>query len=195
MKRRTAILGLGGLVASSSALIGSGAFTSVEAERQVDVEVRNDEEAYLALLPTDEDGEEVSDITAGDTDRIPEAPAQDDPFAVVDEETGRLELDVVSLNSNAKTKITNVFKIVNQGSNDVDVFVDASFEADGDGHPDALTFQSGDDVLSEDSPVELESGHDIVVDITFDTRGIDPTDDIADTITVHGEDPNRGDEL
>ena len=71
MKRRTAILGLGGLVASSSALIGSGAFTSVEAERQVDVEVRNDEEAYLALLPTDEDGEEVSDITAGDTDRIP----------------------------------------------------------------------------------------------------------------------------
>jgi len=60
MKRRHAILLLGG--ASSGAMsVGSGAFSSVEAERGVEVNVVDDDGAYLGIkqvnryLPTDSD--------------------------------------------------------------------------------------------------------------------------------------------
>gem|GEM_PF-6920756 len=123
-----------------------------------------------------------------------------DAIAVMDESAGRSAAEVEGIETQGTAYL--VLSAVKRGAmapergrETIDAMVDASFEADGEGHPDALTFRSGDNVPSEDSPAELDTGNDIVVDITFDTRGIDPTDEIVDTITVHGEDPNRGDEL
>jgi hypothetical protein len=65
MKRRNLILLLGG--ASSGAMsIGTGAFSSVEAERGVEVNVAKDENAYLGITQQREivsDGEIVAQIT------------------------------------------------------------------------------------------------------------------------------------
>lgn len=49
MKRRNIIVLLGATAASGSAVVGSGAFSSVEADRDLDVSVVGDEDAYLAL--------------------------------------------------------------------------------------------------------------------------------------------------
>ena len=52
MKRRTFIVGLGATAAGGTAVLGSGAFSSVEAERTVTVETVDDDEGYLQLEPT-----------------------------------------------------------------------------------------------------------------------------------------------
>lgn len=49
MKRRTLLAGLASTSAASSMLVGSGAFTSVSAERRLNVEVADDNLALLAL--------------------------------------------------------------------------------------------------------------------------------------------------
>ena len=56
MKRRKLLLGSSALLASGAFISGSGAFSSVESEREISVAVANDKEAYLGL-ETDEDGE------------------------------------------------------------------------------------------------------------------------------------------
>lgn len=58
MKRRNFLAGLGVLGAGGSAVVGSGAFASVEADRAVTVETASDDGAYLRLTkgdrPTDD---------------------------------------------------------------------------------------------------------------------------------------------
>ena len=53
MNRRNVLIGLGGLVAGGGALIGTGAFDTVEAERTVSVETAGDAAALLAFSPAD----------------------------------------------------------------------------------------------------------------------------------------------
>lgn len=57
MNRRTYLLGVGSLAAGDAATIGLGAFTSVEADCDVTVEVADDANAFLALKPEDKNGE------------------------------------------------------------------------------------------------------------------------------------------
>ena len=58
MKRRQILLGLGATTAGGSALLGSGAFSLVEAHREIAIEIAGDADAYLRLGPcTDENGE------------------------------------------------------------------------------------------------------------------------------------------
>ena len=192
MKRRTAILGLGGFVASSSAVIGSGAFTSVEAERDVDVTVTGDLTSYLALQPVqDEPGEDLDD--RDQESRTPEA--QGDPFSLVSETTGRLELNVTALNAEATTVIPNLFEIRHQGveHRDVTVFIEQSGE-----NTDVLTFftldENGDRVVLDaqaDEGATVSSGERVIVSLEADTKGVSPGEDIIDSIIVKAT--SRGD--
>jgi len=75
MKRRHAILLLGG--ASSGAMsVGSGAFSSVNAERGIDVTVVEDENAYLGL-------QQVKETVPVDNNRVSVESAEYDPNDVV----------------------------------------------------------------------------------------------------------------
>lgn len=58
MKRRTLLAGLASTSAASSMLVGSGAFTSVSADRRVNVEVAADNLALLTLSERGEGAEE-----------------------------------------------------------------------------------------------------------------------------------------
>lgn len=180
MNRRTAILGLGGLVAGGGAAMGTGAFTNVEAERTIDVDVQNDQNSYLTLEPVNTDGEPV------DAGREPRA--QDNPFAEIDAETGRLTLYITALNADAETVIRNVFRIANYGTTEVTV----SIEQNGT-NTDVLSFadQNGNS-LDAGAGVSLEDGGSVVVDVTADTDGVGPEDDIIDSITIVGD--GRGDD-
>ena len=193
MKRRTAILGLGGLVASAGAAMGTSAFTSVEANRVLEVAVENDENAYISLLPATTGGSAVENSSEGG--RTPRA--QNTPFARIDEETGRLELTVNALNTDAVTEIPNLFRIENRGTDEVGVFLNVG---EGRTNPDVIDFfgikdGSRFDLGDSESPVPLNVGDEaIIVGMTFDTHGIGPDDPIADTIVINGVDPNRGED-
>jgi len=102
MNRRKFLIGAGSLAAGSAAAMGTGAFSSVRAERDINVEVADDANAYLALDAS------ISQYAK--------------------ESSGTLELqfdgsnpdqDGDGLNANADTTFANVFKIVNNGTNDI----------------------------------------------------------------------------
>ncbi|MFT4948218.1 MAG: hypothetical protein ACI9CA_000338 [Natronomonas sp.] len=63
LTRRNALIGLGSLVAGSGALVGTGAFSSVEADRTVSINTAGDAGGFLTLTG---DGEYVTDDTTGD---------------------------------------------------------------------------------------------------------------------------------
>ena len=66
MKRRHVLASMGALTASGSALVGAGAFTRVESQREVRIEVEGDEDAYLGLKYGSLDNVECGDtVTFG----------------------------------------------------------------------------------------------------------------------------------
>ena len=122
MKRRQVILSAGATVTGGSALIGSGAFSAVSAERDFTVAVADDGESYLRLAPcTDGEGSEKPN------------------GAYVDNTDGLLSISLSGDNGNdppagsgvnpeALSKFHNVFEICNQGTQSVCV----NFGVDGE---------------------------------------------------------------
>lgn len=186
MKRRTAILGLGGLVAGGSAAMGTSAFTNVEAERQTSVTVRDDSESYLSLTPADDDGEPITQPGVGN--RSPEA--QSEPYAIINEETGRLELNLTALNDNAEFTFENLFVIQNLGSQDVEVTIEQVGPEAG-----ALTFftevDGDEEIIGSDEGVELQDGGSATIGIEATTFDADPDEPVIDEIVVEAD--ARGD--
>lgn len=64
MKRRSVLASMGAFTASGSLVMGSGAFTSAEVERDVNVDVVGDENAFLGLVYDDIEAEEPPDSVA-----------------------------------------------------------------------------------------------------------------------------------
>jgi hypothetical protein len=57
MQRRKFLVGAAGTAIGSSALVGSGAFTSVEADRSISIQTAGDANAFLGFTKaTDSDG-------------------------------------------------------------------------------------------------------------------------------------------
>ena len=108
--RRSVLIGLGGLVAGGGAILGTGAFDTVEAQRTVSVETAGDAEALLGLTPADRGGEDADDN------------------AYVEQEDGTISInldgnddqDADGLNQNARTTFRNLVQVTNQGTQTVD---------------------------------------------------------------------------
>jgi len=104
MKRRTLILLLGG--ASSGAMsVGTGAFSSVEAERGVEVNVVDDDEAYLGLTTDPENGTflQIKNQFAGNLSLSVgvEVEEPSDEFeAEISEEGGKIQVKIESKGEN-----------------------------------------------------------------------------------------------
>ena len=119
--RRNVLIGLGGLVAGGGALIGTGAFDTVEAERDVTVETAGDADAFLGLTQAD-----------GASDDLVDEP-DDDTIAIDLSGDGT---DGDGLNLNARTRFNNLVTITNQGTQDVDSIQLGFSEIPGDGDID-----------------------------------------------------------
>jgi len=96
--RRKFIAGLGALATGSAAAMGTGAFSTVNAERAVSLQVTGDANAYLGL----------------------EASSQYSTF----DNQNRLQISLDQLNKNARTEITDIFTIRNNGNQDAAIFID-----------------------------------------------------------------------
>lgn len=106
--RRKFLAGLGALASGSAAAMGTGAFTSVEAERGMNVAVADDANAYLALSKTDNPNSQDYVTTSN----------------------GQIKLNLdgsdnggSGFNKNAETRIDDIIRVSNQGTQTVNVWV------------------------------------------------------------------------
>jgi len=158
MQRRKFVIGMGALASGAAAAVGTGAFSSVEANRDVSVELAGDADAYLAL--TAERDDIISDV--GDDETL-------------DIDLGSQETDEggTGFNDDAVTEIDGVFKIENQGTQDgVDLSLDEADVQDG------VTFE-----LQEET---IDAGDSTLVDVTVDTLDEDPEEEDG-TLVISAE--------
>jgi hypothetical protein len=193
MQRRKFVVGLGALASGGAAAMGTGAFTSVEADRSVDVNVSDDAGAYLRLEGT---GGPNSEYVTGDgngnqleidlTDSNDNFPNSTDPNGV---------------NPNALTQIDDLFVIQNQGTQEVDVGISKTSNS---GNADLVTFYANDsnsglndryDTTNDNTvalgttDTTLGTGDTVYVSLEVDTSGSTVSDgtQILDSVTVEGD--------
>jgi hypothetical protein len=114
MQRRKFLLGAGSLAAAGAAAMGTGAFTSVEANRGLAVKASNDAGALLGLKKIEDSAnsdEYVEVMGSGGTG---------DPKTISIDISS--DSDGTGLNDNATTKIKRLFRVTNQGSQNVYVW-------------------------------------------------------------------------
>jgi hypothetical protein len=169
MQRRKYLAALGSAAAGGAAMMGTGAFASVEATRTVTVNVVGDRAAYLGLDETS-------------------------PYARVT--NGQLVLDFSNngsggqgVNIDSVSTFDGVFKMTNNGPNDLDITVDKSglanpsrwqfvpkevYEEYSGNYPEDSFYPSWDDFEGYDSTNAsgggLASGNSTLVGMMIDTR-------------------------
>jgi len=115
MERRKFVIGLGALAAGGTAAVGSGAFSSFEADRSLTVQIADDSEAYVAfstdLGGTPHDNYEYADIN--DNGEIEIEFAENDAHGL-------------GVNPNSTTAFDDVFAVENQGTEDAALWVELS---------------------------------------------------------------------
>lgn len=170
MQRRKFIASIGSVAAGAAAVTGTGAFTSVTANRDVEVSVADDSEAFLRIRKATDDQDNVT----------PNA----EEYVTID--NGQVGLDFTStdsgaggLNKGATTIFDNLLRIENQGTQEVIVAYEgltsngndltnqgfAVFHEDSDlneiGNPTndgLLNLQRGDSANNLDNLPRLEPG-------------------------------------
>ena len=181
MERRKFVIGMGSLAAGSAAAVGTGAFTSVEAERSVSVEVGDDNAAYLGLE------------------------AKRDDIISDDGVDGQLTIDLGSqeteeggegFNKEAITKVEGVFTITNQGTQEVGAgFVDDEEEpvifrnltAEKEVIPGATLKVPEDDREPHDGGEDvavLGPGQSVDIDVEVDTLNETPQDEEDGSVVI-----------
>lgn len=124
MERRRFVLSVGTLAASGSVALGTGAFSSIEAERDVSVTVAEDASAYLGIQPGDGPNGNYVDTNNNDALAINLTGDNDNIGDGLHGGQG--------LNANAVTGIADIFKIRNQGTQDIELKVSPLAFADVD---------------------------------------------------------------
>ena len=135
MKRRT-LLGSAAMTLGGASVIGTGAFTSVRAERSISVDVVSDSKAFISLKPCDDDSKESeSSDQTGDggsgSNSIPQASdfvyqTNDGTIAIdltaVDDEGDKREgVSGEGITTDSLWRFPNAFRITNRGTQDVAV--------------------------------------------------------------------------
>ncbi|MXR50746.1 hypothetical protein GRX03_03885 [Halovenus sp. WSH3] len=161
MNRRQLIIGAGAATVGAVSILGSGAFTSVSAERKISISVADDDRAFLRMEPLVKegiDGEATGRSSTNGRQVEFEIPGDDNGE---NSAAGGVGLDSVY-------EFHDLLEVHNQGTQPVTL----SSTYDGDAFADlALVTDSG--VLREDPPA-LGVGDSIAVGLQIDTHGSDP---------------------
>lgn len=188
MNRRNVLVGLGTIVAGGGAALGTGAFSSVSADRTVSIQVSDDTDALLAI--------EVNENYAGDNDV-----AEIDLTEFTEAE---------GLNINATTTFDGMVAITNQGTNNVGItgLSDSEITISDDGNDVTLDFTvndnhaeidesnfedggpahtniSGEDLSGDDNNLASGAEESVVYDVTITTDGdISDGESVSEDITI-----------
>ncbi|WP_159900925.1 hypothetical protein [Salinirussus salinus] len=145
LTRRNALIGLGSLVAGSGALVGTGAFSSVEADRTVSIGTTGDNSALLGFTTGPNSYNGVSIDGGGST-------------------TPTISINTNSLNDEATTRFNGVLTVTNDGSDAVDFSID--------GTPSGVTFydENDDDLTGTSVTLDASGDPDQDLDLEINTR-------------------------
>ena len=131
--RRLLLLGTAGLIAGSGAIFGTGAFTSVEADRTVTVQTAGDNSAALAL------------------DTIEDSPnsSGDDGYVTLPD-NGTLSIDIPNVNLEAVTHINRLFEVTNNGTQEVVFYIEEVInQNEGNDNGNAIDFNAKTDQFED----------------------------------------------
>lgn len=192
MKRRKFIWGTGAAATSGASLLGSGAFSSVEAERRVKVEVADDNEAFLALKQLGDGkysigGRSIEDGTPevvqfsfpGVGERL------NDPELGLGKES-IYEFDRDSGESQNTSPIEGLLRITNQGTQTVEVH--SEHETDSDLGIELYDVTDSDSTALRDEPAVLNVGEKVDVGFRIRTFGVE-LDTYDETLTIVADNP------
>lgn len=185
MKRRTFVLALGTTATGAGSLIGSGAFSSAEAERTVSVETADDDDAYLALTTvenaTDDrsyrDDGQLRFSFPGLRERL------DGPADTNSEDPEGLGEDTV-YRFGSETDGDPLFRAENQGTEPVEIY---SIQEDTTDIAHVQIFKiNSKDLLTEGNRSDpITPGEGLNLGIQIDTSGVEVRDDAYSiTLTV-----------
>lgn len=177
MRRRRFLAGAGSLIGAASVALGTGAFTSVEAERSVSIAVAKDYRAFLRMDPIGDegiDGENTGRSFVNGSEIAFEIPG--------DEDGENPDGDGVGLDS--IYEFHDLVAVSNQGTQPVQLY--SSY--DGDNLAD-LALVNEDGVLKDDPPT-LDVGDSIDVGLHVDTH--DSTiGEFDETLTIIADQPDE----
>lgn len=182
MNRRQLLTGLGAAAAGGGTALGTGAFTSVEASRSVDVSVANENEAYLALSPT---GSENATFVTQDSS------ANNELAIDINDATGTQGGDGVGLDS--VYEFDSLFQVENQGTQEIEVTINTLSDSDFNPSASGLTveFYDGTDAStsldsSGGSAVTIGTGTSVDIGMKIETE--EPSiDDFNADATVNAD--------
>ncbi len=169
MKRRTLLVGLGA-AAGTGAVLGSGAFSTASAERQVTINVADDANSFLSLVPGEENGSFADD--SGDALAID----------ISDGDTG--------VGVDTTYTFDGIVQIGNNGQDAKFVWTSIGSAAFGDDQLYLYT-EDAETPLSDANAVELGVGESVSAGLYIDTTGLE-ADEYAPTLTIEAadEDPD-----
>ena len=169
MERRKFMIGAGSTAIGASAIVGSGAFSSVNAERSARVETTEDSDANLAFKANEEyEGDQEDYVT--------------------ETEDGTVEFTFENINRNAVTVYDDLFVVKNNGTQSVRLRVENDPGEPGkdpiwgsgvgsDGpmdikHPEGGSMVGGNfQQTRANGSIELDPGEKLVLTVELDTRG------------------------
>lgn len=120
MNRRQLLVGLGGLVGGGGMAAGTGAFTSVDADRQASVQVSDDVNGFLQIFPSNEGSLDQPNGTFALSTGTPGNQLSIDINDAAGTATGGVGVGVDS-----KYVFDDVFRVRNEGTQDVFVQVNS----------------------------------------------------------------------
>lgn len=173
MNRRQLLAGVGAVAAGGAAL-GTGAFTSADADRSVSVGVADEDQAYLALEPTQsENGTFVNQDTS----------ANDELSIDINDAAGTQD-DGNGVGLSSVYEFDDVFRVENQGTQEIDVSIGELAGDDFDPDVSGLTVQfypgTDADTPLHDDPVTLGTGTSQTIGLRVETDEPDVADFDAD---------------
>lgn len=184
MKRRKFMIGLGATAAGGSALVGSGAFSSVKADRTIEVDTAADARAFLLLEP---EGEGFRSSVSDDklTFQLPSLEEQDEDRDVNEQHPKGLGTDsIYRFAQDAGDNDPPLFRAENRGTQSIRIF---GSPEENDDKPEVNIFSTNThELLTEENPSEeIGVGADINLGLEVDTHGLD-TDKLYETsVTIH----------
>ena len=173
MRRRRLLASVGGFAVAGSAVLGTGAFTSVEAERSVSIAVADDNRAFLRLEPISRDG-----INQKLTQRSYSA-GESVGFEIPGNGNGE-NSDAEGVGVDSVYEFHELLKVHNQGTQPIQL----NSTYDGDNLAD-LALVNDDGVLGDDPPT-LSVGASINVGLSIDTHGSE-IGEFDETLTIVAE--------
>ena len=162
INKRKWVAALGLVAVMTGVVFGTGAFTQVEAERTVDVDVADDSEAFLGIYET-----------TGNYTQVDGGPTGAQTAEIV--LNGSSTASGIGVNDNAVTTVNNVLNISNQGTQEVRISVENA--------PDGVNLTNVPSTVGVDQNVTV--GVNVSTDPDVDISGGQLSGDIQQGITIN----------